>query len=343
MNLEVRHETKLLLWVERFATSKHVFHGRLLTKSGSVVDGKAVKAYLNGSLLDETLITNTTGYFSFERNFDPGEGKVFYSLEVVYEGSDNMTATLNGTGFMGDPYIVCQTIQFDYKPSSNMTSITIEPQASGVTVIKKTHEEMQAEAEDEGWLVIWHELMWCYPWYRLHLQININPRIHVGFNPLLSGGEIFEWEGLEIFAAVLEEIIEEVTIDVIGLFIGYLAAKALSVWNPACGILAEATKGGLQFFLLVVRNWNDKIDLLVSAMVNIMMGLFALIANIGKIFIQVLLKLTSASTALLSLHFKLLHVLFIAQFSSRWWLDVIEIAIDFTLAGVAFVRYCFLG
>jgi len=206
LNLEVCRETKLLFWVKRGDSSRHIFHGRLLTKSGSAVSGKVVKAYLNGSLLDEDLTTNGTGHFGFDRNFNPGEEEVFHAVQVVFEGTDNKTSNLNGTDFLGNHYPVCQTRQFNYRFSTNTTKITIELQVSVTTTQGKTPEELK-EVEEDGNLKWRHELTWLYPWYRLHALITVGDMfIDVGFNPLLLGGETWHLEGLEVFKDVLEEI-----------------------------------------------------------------------------------------------------------------------------------------
>lgn len=121
ISLEVYRETKLLFWVERGSSSNHVFHGKLLTKDSVAVAGMPINAYLNGTLLGESMVTNATGHFSFERNFNPGQGKITYTMQVSFEGTGDKTDTLNATDFMGAEYTVCQTVQFNYKPSANMT------------------------------------------------------------------------------------------------------------------------------------------------------------------------------------------------------------------------------
>ena len=110
-----------------------------------------------------------------------------YQIQVMFEGDDCSSATaysrVNGTD-----YPVCTTIQYGYKPSSNSTWLAVEPQATQIATTTKTPEQMQAEAEQSGWLSIWHEFSWWYPWYRLHVKININPRIRVGWITVSSLG-----------------------------------------------------------------------------------------------------------------------------------------------------------
>jgi hypothetical protein len=156
-------------------------------------------AYLNNTRLDENLVTNATGHVTFTRNLNPGQDRVAYTVQVAFEGTGNQTATLNATDFMGSPYQVCQTVQFTYRPSANTTIIVVEPQATDVTGPSKTPEELQQEAEDEGWLQIWHEFSWMPPGYRLHAKLAINDlTMHLAFNPLLPlWPGIVELSGLE--------------------------------------------------------------------------------------------------------------------------------------------------
>jgi len=85
--------------------------------------------------------------------------------------------TLNATNLNEEIYIVCTTIYFGYLPTANMTWLTVEPQTAHVVTPTKTPEQSQQEAEQAGWLNIWHEFTWWYPWYRLHVEVNINPYV----------------------------------------------------------------------------------------------------------------------------------------------------------------------
>jgi len=85
--------------------------------------------------------------------------------------------TLNATNLKEEIYIVCTTIYFGYLPTANMTWLTVEPQTAHVVTPTKTPEQSQQEAEQAGWLNIWHEFTWWYPWYRLHVEVNINPYV----------------------------------------------------------------------------------------------------------------------------------------------------------------------
>jgi hypothetical protein len=171
--LEVIGATTLRLGVNRTASSSHRFEAQLLDATGSPVANMPIKAYLNSTQLDEELVTNVTGYVTFTRNLNPGQDRIAYTVEVAFEGTGNQTATLNGTDFTGISYTVCHTTQFENKPSSNMTSITVEPQVSDIIVPTKTTEEMEQEAKDCSTLRVWSEFSWWYPWFKVVAEVNV--------------------------------------------------------------------------------------------------------------------------------------------------------------------------
>ena len=57
-----------------------------------------------------------------------------------------------GANLYGEEYPACTTIQYQLRPVSNATSFTAGPTATDVYGGNKTPEEMQADAEDSGWL-----------------------------------------------------------------------------------------------------------------------------------------------------------------------------------------------
>jgi hypothetical protein len=171
--LEVIGATTLRLGVNRTASSSHRFEAQLLDATGGPVANMPLTAYVNDTRLDENLVTNATGHVTFTRNFNPGQDRVAYTVEVAFEGTGNQTATLNGTDFTGISYTVCQTTQFENKPSSNMTSITVEPQVSDMIVPTKTTEEMEQEAKDCSTLRVWSEFSWWNPWFKVVAEVNV--------------------------------------------------------------------------------------------------------------------------------------------------------------------------
>lgn len=164
---------------------------------------------------------------------------------LFFQGDSGVNATLMGLTPNGTEYAICTTLQYyGYKPAAAAATLTVEPQSTLLLTTNKTPEQLQAEAENSGWLTIWHEWSWWPPWYRLHVKINIgNTTIDIGFNPILPGGETWNWQGLEIFAGVLEEIWQDIILDFMGVFISYTLAKGLSIWNLVAGLIAEGIKG----------------------------------------------------------------------------------------------------
>lgn len=278
INLDVYQNTRLLFWIDRDNSSKHSFLGRLLAEDVAAAD-KQIRAYLNGTLIDGDLTTNTTGYFGFERNFNPGEKKIFYTSEVVFEGTDNETVLLNGTDFMGNPYVVCRTQQFNYRPSSNMTSLIIEPQVTEITIPVKTPEELKEEAEydletGEG-LQIWHEFSWFYPWHRTHFAFwrNETCEFDVG-KAELPFGDTFQYA--QVLIQRLVELLPRVMWSVVatigvGEFLALIASNAgfVGLW----GALFYSTASKL---LVLDFYWNS-IDGLISAYIG---SLFATVLGL---------------------------------------------------------------
>jgi hypothetical protein len=343
--LTVGRETVLSLNVSVGAGYNHTVSGAL-TCEGVPVSGRQVEVKVNWTSV-ANVTTLADGSYSVTLNLKAVEDKpTNYHIETAFYGDNALNLTALDTLPNGTVYTVCTTLQYTtYKPAASVTTLAVDPQTTAATTQKKTSEQMQQEAQQDGWFTVWHEFSWWYPWYRVHIQTNVNPRIHIGFNPVLPGGEIADWERLEVFGMVVAEVVQEIIVDVIGLFAGYFAAKVLSVWNPAVGIIAEAVKGALQFALLVAYEWNDKMGLLVSSIVSFIMGFIALNVEIGKAFIQVLYHSISgaASAALTDLHWKLLHVIFVAQFTGRWWLDYVDAAINWIIGGIALIRYLTMG
>jgi hypothetical protein len=207
----------------------------------------------------------------------------------------------------------------------------------------KTPEELQQEANASGWLSIWHEFTWWYPWYRLHIQVNINPRIHVGFNPILLGGEVGDWDGVEFFSDLNEEFLQELIVDMIGIFIGYVVAKGLSLWNWVGAALALSAKFILQLMFLY-PDWNNAPRLLATGIANIILGFIALTTSIGKAFLNELFNVVTAGT--MSALYLMYNGLVVAaepiKAIGRTWVDGADAFINFIVAGIALYRYAVL-
>jgi len=53
-------------------------------------------------------------------------------------------------------YPLCTTLYYyGYKPSANTTILTVDPKSTQLMTTTKTPEQLQAEAEQSGWLSIW--------------------------------------------------------------------------------------------------------------------------------------------------------------------------------------------
>jgi len=188
--LEVCHKTTLRLEANPCNSSEYSFFVELEVDKSWYLPYAPVKIYVNDSHV-ATYQTTMYGYFIFHWNFDPGNTSVTYMVQAVYEGEGNQTAVLNGTSFDGKAYTRCTTMYCTYKPAVNMTQLTIEPEARQENTPTKTVEQMQAEAEDSGWLTVWHEWSWSFPWYRLHMKLAMNgATIDIGFTPILPICEV---------------------------------------------------------------------------------------------------------------------------------------------------------
>jgi hypothetical protein len=216
--LEVIGATTLRLGVNRTASSSHRFEAQLLDATGSPVANMPLTAYLNNTRLDENLVTNATGHVTFTRNLNPGQDRVAYMVQVAFEGTGNQTATLNGTDFMGNPYIVCQTMQCTNIPAANMTLVVVEPQATDVTGPSKTPDELQQDAEQNGWVSPPRpKFSWRYPWFWLETTASY-PSLSFGFVTCVSpiDGWLEDFHGFEnplykIFEGVSPERVDTLT------------------------------------------------------------------------------------------------------------------------------------
>jgi hypothetical protein len=341
VTLTVGEATRLSMNVEPGDGFNHVISGRLLCDGVGVADEQVV-IKVNGTIVDVVTTAGDGGY-STTLNLQPVDNEpTSYQVEAVYYGDDALNLTGLATLPDDTEYAVCTTLQyFGYKPSSNTAMLTVEPQSTQVMTSTKTPEELQQEAEDSGWLSTWHEFTWWYPWYRLHIKININPVIDVGFNPLLPGGETWFWDGLEIFAEVIAEFVEELAIDIGILFLEYIVAKGLSMvpitWVPA--VIALTAKGLTQGWLLWT-DWNNQAKMLAVSLVNFAMGLIALRASIGVAFINALFNIVYAPTmsALYLLQNKLITAAEPIQ-HIRTWIDGFEMGMDFSFGLTALARF----
>ncbi|MFX0202846.1 MAG: hypothetical protein ACFFCW_42620 [Candidatus Hodarchaeota archaeon] len=224
-------------------------------------------------------------------------------------------------------------IEGDNGVAAKPVTVTVQPQATTTTQPTKTPEEIEQEAKKEQWLQVWPEFSWWYPWFKLHVKISINPTIEVAFNPVLPGGETWFWDGLEFFLGLTEEVVQDVVLDIVGLFVAYFVARKTSIANPPLGVALESIKLGIQAGLLYVSDWATRgIRLLGASIGSILMGLLAIKVDIAKAFVNMLIRLCRwVAPAMMYLFNVLMDVLRIEQLISRWWIDAIEVGGDFLL------------
>ncbi|MCW3980563.1 MAG: hypothetical protein NWF11_03715 [Candidatus Bathyarchaeota archaeon] len=183
-------ETELRLDAERDESSfNHTISGSL-SSYGEPVDGKHLKIYVNGTL-EADVTTWLYGSFNVTLNLQPENNEqTTYNVQAVFEGDDPCNATAYGFTPNGTRYAICSTIQYGYKPASNSTLLTVEPQTTQATQSTKTPEQLQQEAGQSGWLKPPKpEFSLFYPWFRLHyiMVYDGTDVLDVGLSPL--GGD----------------------------------------------------------------------------------------------------------------------------------------------------------
>jgi hypothetical protein len=203
--------------------------------------------------------------------------------------------------------------------------------------------QMQAEAKSKNWLNIYNEFSWLYPWYRLHVKVSISSfMVDVGFNPVLPFGVTISSNGLGVFSPLSGDALEDVSIDMAGLFGQYLVAKyAAEMLNFVLALAVEIVKAGYQGSLLW-RNWSNRGGMLADAIVSFVMGILALgtMSIAEGILNEVCGVLGASASAALQWVFNQLNgVLTVASYLSRTWVDGLEITIDFLLGGFALGHY----
>ncbi|MFX0203046.1 MAG: hypothetical protein ACFFCW_43640 [Candidatus Hodarchaeota archaeon] len=93
--------------------------------------------------------------------------------------------------------------------------------------------------------------------------------------------------------------------------------------------------------LVLSPEWATRgIKLVGSGIGSILTGLLATKVEIAEAFVNALIRLTKwVASAMMILFNSLMHILKVEQWISRWWIDAIEMGLDFLLGGMAFARY----
>jgi hypothetical protein len=349
LTLTVGSETSLLLeaWRDPQGTG-HTIYARLVDASGSGLSGYTVTLTVNGTAYTQQ--TNNTGYVTLHLALQPGDTSAnTYQVMATFNGTNPKSANTTASDPYGDQYAVCTTTQYDLRPSTNSSTLSVLLQSSDAITAAKTAEQMQQKAKDKGWLNVYDEWSWWYPWYRLHIKLTLsNTTIDVGFSPFLPFGTTLSMVGVESLASVLpyvtEEIWQDTAMDFAGLFVSYVAAKALSVCGEVPGLIAIGAKGLVQWALFLPLLVNEKagsVRMLAACFANILMGLIALATDVGETFAKALWNVCTApilSALMLGTDgmIKLASPLELL----RTGVDYIEsFVIDFPMALVAWARY----
>ena len=262
IQLTVSIATKLILNVSRDVNStRHVVEGWLRRNgTGAAVSGKPITISVNDTRYGFT--TDQYGYFVLDRDFPPVEDQnTTYTITALFEGDQPVNATAWAKTMDGTRFAACTTTQFGYKPAANSTSIRVEPPVTEKTVPTKSPEEMQKEAENDGSFYVKNEFGWWYPFYRLHLCINIPPLVEVIFAPLALDINL-EIHDESYFAQKLEQAFG----IGYGLALGYMtallvagfAAKVLGRSSFVALFLAIVAYVSASLLLAVFSNMNQK-------------------------------------------------------------------------------------
>jgi hypothetical protein len=294
----------------------------------------------------------------YRRHFDAGDETITYNVRVAFEGTDAQQATLNATTFDGTEYTVCTVTYFQFKPSANMTTVTVEPHATEVTVPVQSMEEIKANIIDLGWLKVWNEFGWWYPWYRAHARISLSISgldlwVHLGISPILPDQGVIEWsEDLaQLFASLKDEAVTEMFIEV-GAFIAmYFTAKGISLLGRAAQPWLIPVAGMMMLikFLaqiaLLFRDWNDKVQMLAAGIVNTVLALLAyfridvLVLFIESVIVGMSLSAASAMRVIGQKIRIAIDAVDEAFSVLRDWIDITEFVGDVVLAALSWARF----
>jgi len=305
-----------------------------------------------------------------------------YQIKATFEGAGFKTKNLTVTDPYGQDYAVCTTMQWDFKSSQNMATLTVEAPKTDVTVTEpaspedtvtvtqddnsttvtippsKTPEQMQQYAIDLGWLKMWCEFSWSYPWFRTHANLSVSLNgldlwLHIGFSPVLPDEGVVGWSAdlAQLFASLREEALTEMFVETPGLITMYFSAKSLSLLGRAAqpwlmvaaGVIMSA-KFAIQNYLLY-SNWNDKMGMLASGIVNTILAILVYFKiDVLVLFIKSVAAgmSLSAVSALYSIGHSIKSMMSTVSTAFNFlrdWIDIVEFVGDALLAGMSWIRF----
>jgi hypothetical protein len=212
VQLTVGCNTTLLLSVSRQNSSDtHMFMARLVDSNGKAVAGRIVTLELNDTAHEYNQTTDQYGNATWTETLSPqaNDSATVYNVAVSFAGDlPAKTAIASLKTPNGTSYTVCSTLQYGtYKPSANSTSILVWPQTTTGTTTLESPDQLQADAKSKGYLSVYNEFSWRYPWYRMHVKISFGGAIiDVGFNPLLPFGDVVKTENLGVLLAPIPRL-----------------------------------------------------------------------------------------------------------------------------------------
>jgi hypothetical protein len=244
--------------------SQYMVSGSLREDSQGVL-GRQITLNINDTKL--TAITGVGGSFGVTRDFPAvNNAPTTYMVTASFNGEDPLSASATATAPDGTSYAACTTAQFFFKPSRNSTVLNVTPQSTGATMLTKTPDEMQEDAEASGWFRVDPEFSWWYPWFRLHYKLDVdlpqgNPKIDSGWSPLPFGQSFGSNDSA--VAGIMNDATEgNDPLALLDLFAGtiiqvsaYIAAGYVQTpWTIAAAII-----------LYALYSWGRNVQLLVTA------------------------------------------------------------------------------
>jgi len=329
VTLNVGVETKLWLWVERGSTdTDHTVYARLARASDPEcgVANQTLKLDVNGT--GYALRTGSDGRATQPLNLVAvGTKSTMYQISAVFEGAGFKTKNLIVTDPYGHDYVVCTTMQWDFKSSQNCVTLMVEAPKTDATVSEpaspddevtvtqdddsttvtippeKTPEQIRQEAEENGSMKPPEaRFTWGAPWFRLHFVYSYNGEdiLDVGIAPL--GNDIVNPSPR--FDSWIDNFVKAVARSyAIGMIAAEIAVFVAMQFGPqafAIALLASVIVKGI----LLVSAWNSA-QALQSSFVGTFISLILGVVGAVRMIDSALLSLASSFLT--------------AASSTNWW------------------------
>jgi hypothetical protein len=250
-----------------------------------------------------------------------------YQIRAVFEGAGFKTRNLTITDPYGQDYLVCTTLQWDFKSSSNSVTLTVEAPKTDATVSEpaspeddvtvtqtpetttvnvpppKTPEQIQQEAESSGFLKPPEaRFNLFFPWFRLHFVgvYESQDIIDIGVSPI-PFADYFHIPEISIWRKV-SQWFGKMTFNIIsGVAAIEAALWALSNLGPIAFLAALAGYYGYKFYSLFVLNWNSVEALwisIVSTIISIEISIWTGVSTFISFVLQAIIASAAAVRSL---------------------------------------------